>query len=411
MNAAADTGDTSDTSDTSDAGDTGDVAAVRELFAQTHGRAPVGVWASPGRVNLIGEHTDYNEGFVLPLAIRQRCVVAASAADPAAGESSVVSAQRPGERVTFRAAELRPGSVDGWVAYVAGVLWALREAGHDTGELDLVIDSSVPLGASLSSSAAIECAVAAAAAGIAGIDLDPTAIALLAHRAENDFVGMPCGVMDQMASMHGRPGHLVFLDTRSLEVLTVPFDLSGHGLALLVIDTRAPHALVDGEYAARRRDCERAAQLLGVAALRDLTGDDLDDALARLDDETLRRRVRHVVTEDDRVLAVVQALRSGADPRDIGPLLTASHASMRDDFEITVPHVDVAVEAALTAGAIGSRMTGGGFGGSIIALVEADGPRGAQAVAQAVADAYAERGWESPAPFVTRAEQGAQRLA
>lgn len=382
---------------------------VIRLFEQVHAGAPEGVWASPGRVNLIGEHTDYNEGFVLPLAIRQRCVVAAA---PAAGrESSVTSAQRPGETIRFRAADLSPGDVDGWGAYVAGVLWALREAGHDVGEVDLVVDSTVPLGASLSSSAAIECAVASAATGLAGIDLDDTRIALLAQRAENDYVGMPCGVMDQMASMHGRPGQLVFIDTRSLQVRNVPFDLSGHGLALLVVDTRAPHALVDGEYAARRRDCERAAEKLGVPALRDVTGDRLDDALARLDDETLRKRTRHVVTEDDRVLTVVELLASGADPREIGPLLTASHASMRDDFEITVPHVDVAVEAALEAGAVGARMTGGGFGGSIIALVEADGPRGADAVADAVTNAYAERGWERPASFVTRAEQGATRLA
>lgn len=383
--------------------------AIAALFTREHGRAPQGVWASPGRVNLIGEHTDYNEGFVLPLAIRQRCVVAAA---PAAGpQSSVTSAQLPGDPVRFVAADVTPGSVTGWAAYVAGVLWSLREAGHAVGELDLVIDSTVPLGASLSSSAAIECAVAAAAAGVAGIELDRTQIALLAQRAENHFVGVPSGVMDQMASMHGKAGQLVFIDTRTLDVHNVPFDLSGHGLALLVVDTRAPHALVDGEYAARRRDCEAAAAALGVAALRDITGDRLDDALARLDDETMRKRVRHVVTEDDRVLRVVEILRGGADPREIGPLLTASHASMRDDFEITVRHVDVAVEAALAAGAVGARMTGGGFGGSIIALVEADGPRGAQAVADAVAAAYAQRGWQPPGPFVTQAEPGAQRLS
>ena len=385
------------------------IEQAAHLFAQLFDAPPQGIWASPGRVNLIGEHTDYNEGFVLPLAIRQRCVVAAS---PASGsESSVTSAQRPGDTIRFPAADVEPGEVESWGAYVAGVLWALRQAGHEVGEVDLVVDSTVPLGASLSSSAAIECAVAAAAVGLAGIDLERTQLALLAQRAENDFVGMPCGVMDQMASMHGQAGHLVFMDTRSLEVEVVPFDLAAHGLALLVIDTRAPHALVDGEYAARRRDCERAAQLLGVRALRDVSGDELEDALARLEDETIRRRARHVVTEDERVLAVVDLLRSGANPREIGPLLTESHASMRDDFAITVPHVDVAVEAALAAGAIGSRMTGGGFGGSIIALVEADGPQGADAVAAAVATAYAERGWTAPAPFVTRAEQGATRLA
>ena len=221
------------------------------------------------------------------------------------------------------------------------------------------------------------------------------------------MAGAPTGVMDQMASLHGRAGHLVFLDTRSLAVEPVPFDPPAAGLALLVIDTRAAHALVDGEYAERLRSCAQAARQLGVRALRDVTLDGLPDALARLDDDLLRRRVRHVVTENARVLDVVATLRSGADPRRIGPALTASHASMRDDFEITVPEVDTAVAAALDAGAHGSRMTGGGFGGCVLALVDADR---VAAVLGAVEDAYAAAGYRPPAGFVATAADGAHRL-
>ena len=191
--------------------------------------------------------------------------------------------------------------------------------------------------------------------------------ALLAQHAENDFVGMPCGVMDQFASTHARAGHLLLLDTRSLEVRHIPFDLAADGLALLVVDTKAPHQLVDGEYAARRASCEAAARLLGVPALRDVA--DLDSALAVLDDDVLRRRVRHVVTENGRVLDVVDLLESG-DVRAIGPLLTASHVSLRDDYEVSCRELDLVVDTALAAGALGARMTGGGFGGSAIALVE-----------------------------------------
>lgn len=380
--------------------------AAAELFAARHGRAPQQVWAAPGRVNLIGEHTDYNEGFVLPLALPQRCDVAASFATGAT--SSVVSAQQPDAPVEFVVADLAPGSVPGWAAYVAGVTWTLREAGLLDRDVDLVIDSTVPLGASLSSSAAIECAVATAVLGLLDADLDPSRTALFAQRAENDFVGMPSGAMDQMASMHGQGGHAVFLDMRTMHVEPIPFDLAAHGLELLVIDTRAPHALVDGEYAARRRTCEAAAAALGVPALRDIDLDALPAALERLDDPVARRRVRHVVTEDARVLEVVELLRSGADPRAIGALMTASHVSLRDDFEVSVEHLDVAVDASLAAGAYGARMTGGGFGGSAIALVEADA---AATVAAAVEAAYASRGFLAPVIFAAVPSPGAHRLS
>ena len=239
---------------------------------------------------------------------------------------------------------------------------------------------------------------------LAGLGLSRDELAAAARRAENDVAGAPTGVMDQMASLHGRAGHLVFLDTRSMAVEPVPFDPAAAGLALLVIDTKAPHALVDGEYAERHRSCAQATELLGVSALRDISVDGLDEALARLDDELLRRRVRHVVTENARVLDVVAALRSGADPRRIGPTLTASHASMRDDFEITVPEVDTAVAAALDAGAHGARMTGGGFGGCVLALVEADR---VEPVLGAVEAAYADR--RLPAAGGVRGRRGRRR--
>ena len=383
---------------------TGPAELVAAEFADAFGGKPDGSWWAPGRVNLIGEHTDYQGGFVLPLALEFGVAAAARVTDrPVLRARSL----RQRETVEVALADIGPGKVDGWVAYVAGVGWALREAGHDVPGLDVVVDGDVPVGAGLSSSAALECAVAVAWNELGGLALSRDELAAAARRAENDVAGAPTGVMDQMASLHGRAGHLVFLDTRSMAVEHVPFDPPGAGLALLVIDTRAPHALVDGEYAERHRSCAQAVQLLGVSALRDVSTAELDGALDRLGDDLLRRRVRHVVTENARVLDVVAGLRSGADPRRIGPALTASHASMRDDFEITVPEVDTAVAAALDAGAHGARMTGGGFGGCVLALVEADR---ADAVLAAVTAAYATAGFRAPAGFVARAADGAHRL-
>lgn len=360
-----------------------------------------GRWAAPGRVNLIGEHTDYNDGFVLPLALPQRTVVHAARASDGA-PTVVSSAQAPDDEVSFRTAELKPGRLTGWGSYVAGVAWALREAGHAIGDLTVSVDSDVPLGAGLSSSAALECAVALAWTELSDLHIDRSELARLCRRAENEFVGAPTGIMDQMASLYGRAGHLVFLDTRSLVVEQVPLDLAAAGLVLLVVDTRAPHRLVDGEYAERRRSCDAAVAALGVPALRDARLDDL----AGLPD-LLRRRARHVVTENARVLAVVETLRSGADPREIGPLLTESHVSLRDDFEVTVPEVDVAVDALLAAGAHGARITGGGFGGCVIALVDAD--HAGTAVA-AVEKEYARHGFSPPATFTAEPAAGAHRI-
>ncbi|MDG4755968.1 galactokinase [Micromonospora sp. WMMD718] len=359
-------------------------------FRQRYGTEPAGRWAAPGRVNLIGEHTDYNDGFVLPFALPLRTVVAAA---PALDGRWTVWSELDDEPVEFGAAEAdEPGRVDGWAAYVAGVVWALRADGHDVPGARLAVASDVPVGSGLSSSAAIESAVLAALVDLGGLDLPAGRWPRLAQRAENDYVGAPTGIMDQSAVIRGRAGHALFLDCRTEEVEQIPFDLDGAGLAVLVIDSRAPHRHADGEYAARRKSCEQAAATLGVTALRDVDVTDLDAALARLDDDETRRRVRHVVTENQRVLDTVALLRAGR-VRDTGPLLTASHASMRDDFEITVPEIDTAVETALAAGAYGARMTGGGFGGCVLALVDADA---ADTVAAAVTEAYAERGFTAP---------------
>jgi galactokinase len=345
-------------------------------------------WFAPGRVNLVGEHTDYNDGYVLPLALTLGTTVRATSRDDRT--LRIMSAQEPGDVVTVTLDGLVPGAVGGWAAYVAGTAWALAQHGVHVPGADLQVDSTVPRGAGLSSSAALECATAGALLDLAGVRLGPLDVALLAQRAENEFVGMPCGLMDQAVSVLAQQDHLLLLDARSHEHRQVPFDLAGHGLALLVLDTRAPHVLVDGGYAARRAQCEEAARLLGVAALRDV--DDLDTALARLDDDRLRRRVRHVVTEDARVLDVVALLEAGR-VREIGPLLTASHASLRDDFAVSCRELDLAVATALEAGALGARMTGGGFGGSAIALVDA---ATAEDVRSAVAQAFATAALEAP---------------
>ncbi|EHY91255.1 galactokinase [Saccharomonospora azurea] len=377
-------------------------ATVSTAFEDAFGRRPDGVWAAPGRVNVIGEHTDYNDGFVLPMALPQG--VRAAAARTADDRVRVVSLQEPGEPVGFPV-DVRPGDVTGWAAYVAGVVWSLRSAGHAVGGVDLAVDGDVPAGAGLSSSAALECSVACALNELFDLDIAPADLARLAQRAENDFVGMPCGVMDQMASVACEEGHLLFLDTRSLRAERVPFDTASHDRTLLVIDTRAPHRLVDGEYARRRAACEAAAETVGVRALRDVAVDDLPAVLPRLDDEQ-QRRVRHVVTENARVEDVVHRLRDG-DLDGIGPLLTASHASLRDDYEVTVGELDTAVEAALSAGALGARMTGGGFGGCVIALVAADR---AAAVFDAVREAFATAGYAEPTAFTAVPSPGAHRV-
>ncbi|MFB8394579.1 galactokinase [Streptomyces yangpuensis] len=380
-----------------------EAATVRREFARIHGRSPDGVWAAPGRVNLIGEHTDYNDGFALPMALPQTTVLAARRR--ADGLLRLHSAQGDGAITELTVADLVPGAVADWARYPAGVVWALRDRGLPVGGADVHLDSTVPTGAGLSSSAALECAVAVAYDELYGLRLSRPELARVAQYAENAFAGVPCGVMDQMASVCCAEGAALHLDSRSLEVRQVPFDLTGHGLRLLVLDTGVAHDLADGAYAALRAGCERAAALLGLAALRDLAEAELLGALAELPDG-LAPLVRHVVTENARVGRAVAALAAG-EPEALGPLLTAGHASLRDDYRVSCPETDLAVAAAVAAGALGARMTGGGFGGSVIALVPA---AAAGSVARAVTDAFAAAGFAAPAVLEALPSPGARRI-
>ena len=365
------------------------------LFRERFGQEPDGVWLAPGRANLMGEHTDYNDGFVLPFALGQR-VTAAAARQPGRW-LTVCSRQEPSDLVEVDLDGLAPGRVTGWAAYPAGVAWALEAAGHRVPGGCLAIDSDLPAGAGLSSSAALECATALALTSLGGLDVPRAELVTITRRAENEFAGVPTGIMDQSASLLCRAGHALLLDCRSLESWQVPFDPAAAGAGLLLINTRARHELTDGEYGQRRAECEEAARRLGLSSLRDLT--DLADADS-LTDPVLRRRVRHVVTDNQRVLEVVALLRAPGGPsadtyREIGRLLTQAHVSLRDDFEVSWPEADAAVEAALAAGAAGARMIGGGFGGSVLALVPV-AHQGSGRVRDAVTGAFARRGWTAP---------------
>ncbi|WP_336032156.1 galactokinase [Geodermatophilus sp. FMUSA9-8] len=375
-------------------------AGAAEAFAARFGAAPEGVWAAPGRVNVIGEHTDYNGGSVLPVALPHTVRAAAARRDD--GRLVLVSAQHPGEDADVAVADLAPGTPGGWAGYPAGVVEQVRAAA--AGGLSLLVDGDVPAGAGLSSSAALECAVALAVRDLLGLGWGPDDLVDVARRAENDFVGAPTGILDQSASVLCTAGHALHLDTRDRSWDQVPLDLEAAGLALLVVDSGTTHSHAESGYGERRRQCEEAARRLGVDYLCDLPG---TDALAALDDGTdegavLLRRAWHVVTEDARVAEVVDLLRAGADPRGTGPVLTAGHASLRDDFEVSVPELDAVVEAALAAGAYGARMVGGGFGGSAVALVDAG-------AVEAVSAAVAERAG-APRSYVVVPAAGARRL-
>ncbi|MEV6330689.1 galactokinase [Streptomyces sp. NPDC051909] len=380
-------------------------AGVAAEFQELYGAAPEGVWAAPGRVNLIGEYTDFNEGFVLPLALPHTAVAAVSRRDD--GVLRLHSRDVPGGPVRLDVAALEPGTGDGWAAYPAGVVWALRAAGHPVGGgADVHLASSVPTGAGLSSSAALEVVTALALGEQYGLGLTRPEIARIAQHAENAFVGVPCGIMDQMASACATEGHALFLDTRDLSYRQVPFDLAAHGLRLLVVDTRVKHALGDGAYAERRAGCEAGARALGVRTLREVGVAHLPESLGRLTDETVRRYVRHVVTDNARVERTIALLDAG-DPRAVGPLLVEGHASLRDDLRVSCPELDLAVRAAVEAGALGARMTGGGFGGSVVVLVE-DGV--ADEVARAVGEVFRVAGFAEPRVFPVVPGAGARRL-
>ncbi|AOT05310.1 galactokinase [Arthrobacter sp. U41] len=378
--------------------------ALAGRFEATFGAAPDGLWAAPGRVNLIGEHTDYNEGFVLPFAIDKRATTAVRLRN----DSTIRLLSTVGDRglVEADAAALTPGTVTGWAKYPLGVVWALRQSGIEVPGFELLLDSDVPLGAGLSSSHAIECAVVTALNELTGAGLSAEDMVTLTRHAENAFVGAPTGIMDQSASLRGASGHAVFLDCRDQSAELVPFPAQEAGLVLLVIDTKVAHSHADGGYASRRASCELGAGILGVTALRDVAVAGLEEASGLLDPVTFRR-VRHIVTENDRVLQTVATLRSQG-PARIGGLLDASHASMRDDFEISCPELDLAVDTARSHGAIGARMTGGGFGGSAIALTPVQDERQVRA---AVVRAFAEAGFTAPDIFTVTPAAGAERLS
>jgi galactokinase len=376
------------------------VSAAERAFAERFGTAPEGVWAAPGRVNVIGEHTDYNDGFVLPVALPH--TTRAAVGRRTDGRLAFASLQGDGAVVELAMADLSPGRPDGWAGYPAGVVAGLRD--RLAGGVNVLVDSDVPVGAGLSSSAALTCSVALALSDLVAPELSRTDLVELARRSENEFVGAPTGILDQSASLLCRAGHALFLDTRSGATEQVPLDLAAAGLELLVVDTGTSHTHADGGYGDRRRECEKAAARLGVAALRDVA----DVAgLAALDDDVLLRRARHIVTENARVLEVVRILRGDADPRAIGPVLSEGHASLRDDFEISTPELDACVAAALAAGAHGARMVGGGFGGSAVVLVDIDR---SGAVAGAVRAEFDRRGFAAPRTFDVVPSAGARRL-
>ncbi len=393
--------------------------AAEEFRAQFNAE-PDGVWSAPGRVNLIGEHTDYNGGLCLPIALPHRTYVALGRTPD--GQVRLISAQEQDGPWTMPLADVGPGAVSGWAGYAAGVAWAMTHDGSALGGFDAAVDSCVPYGAGLSSSAALECAVAVAldesfGVGLAASDEGRARLAQACIRAENEIAGAMTGGMDQTAALRASDGHALLYDTRDGSVRHLPFDLAAHGLALLVVDTRAPHRLVDGQYARRRAVCEAAAAHLGVPTLREVGLDRLADALASMDrelpvagggevgPEVLRARVRHVVTEIARVEQFVELLAAGR-VAEVGPLMDASHASLRDDYEVSCPELDTVVDVARTAGALGARMTGGGFGGSAIALVRSDA---VDHVAQAVAEAFDVAGFAPPAVLVADAAGPAGR--
>jgi len=375
-------------------------------FAAAFGREAECVFAAPGRVNLMGEFTDVSEGWVLPFALSMAVQAAAAKRDD---DAVVASTGLPGVAGNPLAAagltDLSPAAASGWSRYVLGVIWAFRTAGYavDRG-VEIHVESNLPTGAGLSSSAALECSVALAVDELFGLGCSREELAALARRAENDFAGVPCGIMDQTASLFGVAGHALLIDTRNRQVCPVRCDLTGAGLALLVIDTGVHHELGSSGYADRRAACEHAAAQLRVRSLREVEN---PAYVERIKDAVIRRRARHIVTDNARVHAAARHLETGS-ARGIGPLLTEAHRSLRDDFEVSCAELDAAVDAAMGAGALGARMVGGGFGGSAIALVDADQ---ASAVANAVTGAFAAGGFGAPRIFPAAPSAGAHRLA
>jgi len=365
-------------------------------FTQRFGEAPAVVVRAPGRVNLIGEHTDYNDGFVLPLAIdraawialrpRNDCRVSVYSIDYNEGREFDLSALKHEKA--------------GWVEYLKGVAWCLQDAGMNLKGFEGVLAGDVPLGAGLSSSAALEMATARAFAAVSGIPWDAVAQAKLGQRAENKWIGVNCGIMDQLISATGRAGHAMLIDCRSLELQPAP--LPG-GVAVVVLDTATRRGLVDSAYNERRSQCEAAAQAFGVRALRDVTPAAFASKDGQLD-ATTHRRARHVISENDRTVRAVEAMRKG-DIGVLGRLMNESHESLRDDYEVSSDALNAMVEAAQAHKAcFGARMTGAGFGGCAVAIVRAEA---ADDFVAATSAAYQARSGNTPAVYVCRATDGA----
>ena len=376
------------------------MSSIEEKFLETFGEEPDLVAAAPGRVNLIGEHIDYSEGFVLPFAIKDRTLVAARKRDDSIVR--IASAQRRNKIISVDINEVKPGLKGEWERYALGVLWSM---GVKSG-VDLLIDGHVPLGAGLSSSAALECSVATAMNHLFDMGFSLEELARLTQKAENQYVGVPCGIMDQSVSLMATNGFALLLDCRDLSTRNIPFDVASHGLELLIIDTQAHHALTDGGYAERRASCESVAAKLGVKSMRELTIEQLDSSRDKLS-ESEYIRARHAVTEMKRVLDCVEALAS-EDFTQVGQLLNQSHNSLRDDYTVSCPELDTAVEASLAAGALGARMVGGGFGGSAIALIQAS--KTSQTIS-AVEKAFADKKFKAPRFFTSLPSQGAELLS
>jgi len=371
-------------------------SVIRRAFEQRFQTPPAFVVRAPGRVNLIGEHTDYNDGFVLPLAIDRAVWIALR---PRADRQVLAHSLDFAGSTTFALDELTR-SDDGWAEYVKGVAWVLQEAGHRLHGWEGVIAGDVPVGAGLSSSAALEMAVARAFAAVSDLPWDAAKMALLGQRAENEWVGVRCGIMDQMISAAGRAGHALLIDCRSLHTETVPFP---PGTTVVVLDTATRRGLVDSAYNERRSQCESAARAFGVSALRDVSSACFEAECGRLDEIT-RRRARHVVTENERTLQAADAMRRG-DAVAVGRLMNASHESLRDDFAVSSQELNVMVECGRRHPAcLGIRMTGAGFGGCAVALVHSEQ---AKSFTSAVAASYQAKTEIAPVLYVCAATDGA----
>jgi galactokinase len=369
---------------------------VLNTFEQQFKQLPTLLARAPGRVNIIGEHTDYNDGFVLPAAIDRAIYVAAR---PRHDTTVRIVSVDFNARSGFELDNLDDPALPAWSRYPRGALWWLHEHGHHVPGFDAVMGGDIPIAAGLSSSAAVEVAMLELGLALGGGTLPQVDKALAGVEIEHQFIGMPCGVMDQMASAMGKAGHVLLIDCRTLSAEPIPVPSAA---SIVIMDTAKQRGLVDSEYAARREQCETAAELLGVAALRDATQVMLKEAQDRLGD-VLYRRARHVVTEDDRVHVAVMALRAGG-LKTVGQALRASHASLRDDYEVSCTELDVMVDLAnAQTGCYGARMTGGGFGGCAVALVENSA---VEAFVQAVTPAYTDKTGLTPHLYVCQAAAG-----